>query len=102
VNKTKAMCISRDRKTKVKICIDGQMVEQVEQFRYLGSLILQDGYCEKDIQSRTEIAKKAFMDKKRLFTSNMNLELKKRIMRCLIWSVALYAAETWTMTKADV
>ena len=34
------------------------MVEQVEQFRYLGSLILEDGYCEKDIQSRIEIAKK--------------------------------------------
>ena len=29
------------------------------------------------------------MDKKRLFTSKMNLELKKGIMRCLIWSVAL-------------
>ena len=30
---------------------------------------------------------------------NKHLELKKRIMRCLIWSVALYAAETWTLTK---
>ena len=42
------------------------------------------------------------MDKKRVLTSKMNLELKKRIMRCLIWSVALYAAETWKLTKADV
>ena len=54
------------QKDEVKICTDGQMVEQVEQFRYLGSLISEDGYCEKDIRSRTEIAKKAFMDKKRL------------------------------------
>ena len=37
-----------------------------------------------------------------MFTSKMNLELKKSIMRCLIWSAALYAAETWTLTKADV
>ena len=29
-------------------------------------------------------------------------KLKKRIMRCLIWSVPLYAAETWTLVKADV
>ena len=42
------------------------------------------------------------MDKKRLFTSKMNLELKKRIMRYLIWTVALYAAETWTLMKVDV
>ena len=34
-------------------------------------------------------------------TSKMNLELKKRIMKCVDWSVALYAAETWTMTQRD-
>ena len=26
----------------------------------------------------------------------MNLELKKRIMKCSVWSTALYAAEIWT------
>ena len=37
----------------------------------------------------------------KLFTGKMNLELKKRIMKCLAWSVALYAAETWTLTQTD-
>jgi len=41
------------------------------------------------------------MEKKKLFSSKMILELKKRIMRCLVWSVALYAAETWTLTQTD-
>ena len=31
----------------------------------------------------------------------MNLELKKRIIKCLVWSVALDAAETWTLTQAE-
>ena len=31
----------------------------------------------------------------------MNLELKKRIMKFVIWSVALYAAETWRLTPTD-
>jgi len=31
----------------------------------------------------------------------MNLEPKKRIMKCLVWSVALYAAETWTLMQID-
>jgi len=31
----------------------------------------------------------------------MNLELKKRITKCLVWSVALYAAETWTSSQTD-
>jgi len=38
-----------------------------------------------------------FMDKKRLFTGKLNLELKKQS----VWSVTLYAAETWTLTQAD-
>jgi len=39
------------------------------------------------------------MEKKILFTDKMNLELKKRIMKCLVWSVAAYAAETWMLTQ---
>jgi len=42
------------------------------------------------------MAKKVFVEKKKLFTGEMNLELKKRLMQCLVWSVALYAAKTWT------
>jgi len=38
-------------------------------------------------------AKKVFMEKKELFTGKMNLEVEKRIMKCLVWSVALYATE---------
>ena len=34
-----------------------------------------------------------------MFTGKMNLELKKRIMKCLVWCLALYAAETWTLTQ---
>ena len=47
------------------------------------------------------MAKKVFMEKKKLFTGKMNLELKKKRMQCLIRSVALYAAETWMLTQTD-
>jgi len=40
------------------------------------------------------MTKKVFMEKKALFTGQMNVELIKRIMKYLIWSVALYAEET--------
>ena len=43
VKKTKAMCISRQGKSKVKFHIDGQLLEQMQQFRYVGSLITEDG-----------------------------------------------------------
>ena len=67
-----------------KIHTDGQLVEQVREFRYLRSLISEEryGYCEKEIHSTLHIAmrKKIFMDKKRLFTAfsgKLNLELRK-------------------------
>jgi len=31
----------------------------------------------------------------------MNLELKKRVMKCIAWNVALYAAVTWTLAQTD-
>jgi len=46
------------------------------------------------------MAKKAFMEKKKLFTGKMNLELKK-IMKCLVWSVAPLAAEMRILTQTD-
>jgi len=70
--------------------------KQVQEFRYLDNLISDDGYCVKEIVSRIGMAKKVFKDKRKLFKRKMNLELKKRIVKCLVWSVAMYAAETWT------
>ena len=101
VKKTKVMCISRTGSHKLKIIIEGQRVEQVTQFKYLGSIVSSDGYCEKDIRSRIAMGKQAFTNKRRLLTSTLNLDLKKRIIKCMVWSVALYGAETWTMTQAD-
>ena len=40
-------------------------------------------------------------DKRKLFTGKMNLELKKRIVKCLVWCVATYAVETWTLREVD-
>jgi len=70
------MCIKTN---KIKIVIDGVRVEQVDCFRYLCSLISADGYCEKEICSRIEMAKRIFQDKKKLFTSKLNLELKSEL-----------------------
>jgi len=81
--------------------MDGQQIAQVQDFRYLGSLISGDGYCEKEIVSRIGMAKKIFHDKTKLFTGKMNLELKKKIIKCLVWSVATYAVKIWTLREID-
>ena len=45
--------------------------------------------------------KAAFNKKKTLFTSKLDLHLRKKLVKCYIWSMALYGAETWTLRAAD-
>jgi len=45
--------------------------------------------------------KAAFNKKKTLFTSEMDLNLRKKLIKCHIWSMTLYGAETWTLRTAD-
>jgi hypothetical protein len=50
---------------------------------------------------RTEF-KAAFNKKRALFTSTLDLELRKKLVKCCYsWSIALYGAETWTLRAAD-
>jgi hypothetical protein len=43
------------------------------------------------------IAKAAFNKKKNPFTRKLNLNLRKKLVKCYVWSMALYGAETWTL-----
>jgi len=52
------------------------------------------GIVKKDIWSRIALGKKAFIDKRKLFWSCLNLDLWKRIVKCFVWSMAPYVAET--------
>jgi hypothetical protein len=47
------------------------------------------------------MAKAAFNQKKNLFTSKLDLNLRKKQVKCYIWSIALYGVETWTLRKVD-
>jgi hypothetical protein len=44
---------------------------------------------------------KAAFNKKTLFTSRLDLELRKKFVKCYIWSIDLYGAKTWTLQKLD-
>ena len=43
----------------------------------------------------------AAFNKKTLFTSKLDLNLGKKLIKCYIWSMALYGAETWTLRAAE-
>jgi len=62
VEKTKLMRISR-QPFPVKIIIDQKQLENVEPFKYLGSILTNDGRCTCEIKCRTTMAKVAFNKK---------------------------------------
>ena len=48
------------------------------------------------------MTKAAFNKKKKtLFTSKLDLKIRKKVVNCYIWIMALYGAETWTLQKVD-
>jgi hypothetical protein len=68
--------------------IDIKQLENVEYFIYMSSMITNDAIA---------MAKAAFNKKKNLFTSKLELNLRTKLAKCYIWSIALYGAETWTL-----
>ena len=101
IKKTKTMVVSRKGGGIVDIQLDGKKVEQVKKFRYLGSMISEDGRCIDDVKSRIGMAKDAFYKTKELLTKSLSKSIKKRMVKSLIWPVALYGCETWTMRKEE-
>jgi hypothetical protein len=53
-----------------------------------------DARCTRETESRIAMAKSAFKRKKNLFTSKLDLNLRKKLEKCYIWSMALYGAKT--------
>jgi len=47
------------------------------------------------------MAKAVFNKKRALFTSSLDLELRKKLVKCHVWSIALYGAETLTLRAVN-
>src|SRR6478609_7954648 len=117
------MVVSRNGGERVNITVESQSVEQVSKFRYLGSLISEDGRCLwmvdvygrclriwcipglyklDDVKTRIGMAKDAFNKRKKLLTRSIRVDLRKRLVQTLVWPVVLYGCETWTMRKEEI
>jgi hypothetical protein len=64
-------------------------------------MLTNDGRYTCEIKFRIAIAKTAFTKYRDLFTSKMDLELRIKLVKCYIWGIDLYGAETWTLRAVD-
>ena len=100
------------RKTKILLTDDvaanhtfwcnGEVLDQVDSFRYLGALITSTGDCSTEIRSRLGKARTMLTSLNSLWKDRaLNSDTKGRLLRALVWPAATYGCETWTVKAAD-
>ena len=77
----------------MQIKVNNRELKEVDHFKFLGSVLTRDCYCTREIKMRIAIAKEAYNRKMSLLTSKLNIEPKKKLVRCYVWSIAFYMAQ---------
>jgi hypothetical protein len=60
-----------------------------------------DAICTPEIKSRIAMENAAFNKKKTLYTSTLNINLRKKLVQCCNWSITLYGHEILTLREVD-
>jgi hypothetical protein len=81
--------------------VERKQLEYVEYFKILGSILTNVGIFTCETKSRISMTKAAFNKKRAPFTSKMDLEMRKKLVKCYSWSIHLYGSETWTLRVVD-
>ena len=100
IDKTEVMVATKKRETvNTEIMLNGKKLKQVQHFKYLGSIITEDGRSEKEIKTRIGIAKTTFEKQKKILANvNMNWNLRFRFLKSFVWSTLSYGCESWTIS----
>ena len=82
--------------------IDGETVEIVSDFIFLGSTITTDGDCSHEIKRRLLFGRKAMTNLDSIFKSrDITLPRKVRLVKAMVFPVVMYGCESWTVKKAE-
>jgi hypothetical protein len=79
------------------IYMNGQKLEEVNSFKYLGATLSKDGSCSAEIRSRIATAMAAMARLSRIWRSNISFTTKYRLYQSLVVSILLYGCEAWTL-----
>ena len=82
--------------------IDGETVETVSDFIFLGFKITADGDCSHEIKRRLLIGRKVMTNLDRILkTRDVTLPTKVRLVKAMVFPVVMYGWESWTVKKAE-
>ena len=83
--------------------IDGETVETVSDFIFLGSKITADGDCSHEIKRRLLLGRKAMTNLDSILESrDITFPTKFRLVKAMIFPVVMHGCESWIINKADL
>ena len=82
--------------------IDGETVEPVADFIFLGSKITADGECRHEIKRCLLLGRKVMTNLDSIFKSrDITLPTKVRLVKAMVFPVVMYGCESWTVKKPE-
>ena len=82
--------------------IDGETIETVRDFIFLGSKITADGDCSHEIKRRLLLRRKAMTNLDSILKiRDIPLPTKVHLVKAMVFLVVMYGCESWTITKVE-
>ena len=82
--------------------IDGETMETVKKFIFLGSKITVDGDCSHEIKRRLLLGWKVMTNLDSILKSrDITLPTKVRLIKAVVFPIVMYGCESWTVKKAE-
>ena len=86
-----------------KVAIESAIILRVERFRYLGSIMQEDGEIDEDINHRIKVGWQKWKNASGILCDRrIPLRLKGRVYRMVVRPALLYGAECWPIKKSQV
>ena len=98
IQKTKIMASSPNTSWE----IDGEIVQTVTDFIFLGSKITADGDCSHEIKRRLLLGRKVMTNTDSILKSrDITFSTKVHLVKVMVFPVVMYGCESWTVKKAE-
>ena len=82
--------------------IEGEKLEAVTEFIFLGSKITADGDCSHEIKRRSLLGRKAMTNLDSILKSrDITMPTKVRLVKAMVFPVVMYGCESWTIKKSE-
>ena len=82
--------------------IDGETMETVTDFIFLGSKIITDGDCSHEIKRHLLLGRKFMTNLDSILKNrDISLPIKVHIVKAMVFPVVMYGCESWTIKKAE-